>query len=143
MTDKPFIDTTPPELTEIDTMPTDGSGFTFNGKPLEPFSVRRQVLFQSLRQRMPQTQLKTSADFFGEACIILFLCSVGADECNALCRAADPYALAMDWAELNIHGRGGRVKAISLALDIWNEANAEVSVPREEGGEGKSAAMTD
>lgn len=108
----------------IDNMPTDGRGHAWNGKELEPFSLRRQVLFYAIKQAIPKQEIRGLGDYMGEACILIYLCAHTPKQCDALCRDPNPFATVMDWAEANI-GNRKKMIAVQTALAIWEEANKE------------------
>lgn len=126
----------------IDNIPTDGRGHQWDGKELEPFSLRRQVLFYAIKQAIPKKEIRGLGDYIGEACILLYLCSHTPKQCDALCRDEDPFGTIMDWAEQRI-GNSRKLVAVHAALAIWEEANKEAvtvapkddDIPLEHAGE--------
>lgn len=113
----------------IDNMPTDGRGHAWNGKELEPFSLRRQVLFYAIKQSLPKQEIRGMGDFLGEASILLYLCAHGKKECDALCRDPNPHTTIFDWADDNI-GNRKKMMAIQVALAIWDESSKEAVVTK-------------
>lgn len=99
---------------------------------MQPLTLRRQVMLQALKQHLPPSELITAGDYLGQACIVLWLCSHNKKEIDDLCRNSAPISVIFDWADENIPA-GKRKQAISLALDIWEDANAEGVISKSEG----------
>ncbi len=120
------------DFTDPYQIPSDGAHFSWNGKPLEPLTLRRQVVLSALKQHLPAAEIIRPGDYLGQACIVLWLCSHEKQEIDALSRHSSPLSVVMDWADDNIRNTQ-RADAIKTALEIWEDANSEGVTAKSEG----------
>lgn len=141
------MDTPPPETFDDDILDTQIeaaataerqdatlAAHTWNGTPLQPFSIRRETLYFRLRavnDALPLHLVRRHPEsFLHEAMIILWLCF---HEPAAWAHLRSDNARMMDavetWAEKNI-ARHQQSQAIELALQILREGDSTHAIPR-------------
>lgn len=106
----------------------------WNGRPLHPFTIRRETLYFRLRaanDALPLSVVRKHPEaFLQDAMIILWLCAHEPADWTPM-RARNDLLLETieTWAEENIH-RPQQTEAIDLALQILREGDTTRAVPR-------------
>ncbi len=120
------------------TAPTPDAAYTathtFQGQPLEPFSIRREITAQACGHRLLSGRAKMEGQTaydgtYFDVALVLWLCTLGHEQLDAALR--DPAAAtghAMDWAEANGLAFGSPI--FTEALGIHFAIMAHIFVTR-------------